>query len=154
MRGRSEAFCISKRTDVLQRCSFRRNSWKQSSGQCQWYPWYFVFSTRISRSTHQTRPSAWAKKGIVGRGFLLDFRNWRLCNNIAYEPFKTGSISLSQLKAVAKSQGTEIKFGDILLLRTGYIAAFNKLSKDQAEAYPSVVPPNLSGVEQSEEVLE
>lgn len=84
----------------------------------------------------------------------MDFHKWRLGNNIAYEPFKTGSISLSQLKAVAESQGTEIKFGDILLLRTGYIAAFNKISKDQAEAYASVVPPTLSGVEQSEEVLE
>ena len=84
----------------------------------------------------------------------MDFHSWRLCNNIAYEPFKTGSISPSQLKAVAESQGTEIKFGDILLLRTGYIAAFNEMSKDQAEAYASVVPPTLSGVEQSEEMLE
>ena len=77
----------------------------------------------------------------------MDFHNWRLCNNIAYEPFKTGSVSLSQLKAVAESQGTEIKFGDILLLRSGYIAAFNKIPKDQAEAYASVMPPALSGME-------
>ncbi|KAM0797231.1 hypothetical protein BDR22DRAFT_882285 [Usnea florida] len=82
---------------------------------------------------------AWSKKGIVGRGVLLDFHNWRLCNNIAYEPFKTRLTSLSQLKA---------------LLRTGYIAALNKMSKDQAEAYASVVSPTLSGVEQSEEMLE
>ena len=116
--------------------------------------WYFVFSTGFSRSTHLIRPSAWAKKGIVGRDVLLDFHNWRLCNNMAYEPSKTGSISLSQLKAVSESQGTEIKFGDILLLRTGYIAAFNKISKDEAKSYASVVPPTLSGVEQSGEVLE
>jgi hypothetical protein len=36
-----------------------------------------------------------------------------------YEPFKTGSIKLKDLKAVAESQGTEIKFGDILIIRSG-----------------------------------
>ena len=77
-----------------------------------------------------------------------------MVNNVAYDPFKTGSITLDQLKAVARAQGTEIKFGDILIIRSGYINAFNKLSKDEAEAYASVVPPTLSGVEQSDAVLE
>ena len=99
-------------------------------------------------------PVAWAKRGIVGRGVLLDFHSWRLRNNIDYEPFSTGSITVGQLQAVAEAQGTDIKFGDILIVRSGYINAYNKLSKDEMEAYASVVPPNLSGVEQSEEVLE
>ncbi len=97
---------------------------------------------------------AWAEQGIVGRGVLLDFHSWRLANNLAYEPFKTGSITLEQLKAVANAQGTEIRFGDVLMVRSGYIAAFNELSKEQAEAYAAVVPPTLSGVEQSEGVLQ
>ena len=84
----------------------------------------------------------------------MDFHTWRLENNIPYNPFKTGSITLDQLKAVAKAQGTEIEFGDILIVRSGYIDAFNRLSKASAEAYASVVPPALSGVEQSEAVLE
>ena len=84
----------------------------------------------------------------------MDFHKWRLANNIGYEPFKTGSISLNQLKAVVKAQGLELKFGDILLLRTGYTAAFNRISEEQVQIYASVVPPALSGVEQSEDVLE
>lgn len=84
----------------------------------------------------------------------MDFHKWRVANNVGYEPFKTGSISLNQLKAVVKAQGVELKFGDILLLRTGYTAAFNRISEEQAEIYASVVPPALSGVEQSEDVLE
>lgn len=108
----------------------------------------------LVRSSHLIRHSVWAQKGIVGRGVLLDFHNWRLANNITYEPFKTGSITLDQLKQVAKAQGTDIRFGDILLVRSGYIAAFNKISKEQAESYASVVPPTISGVEQSEGVLE
>ena len=90
----------------------------------------------------------------MGRGVLLDFHSWRLANNIDYDPFKTGSITLDQLKAVAEEQGTQIKFGDILIIRSGYINAFNGLSRDTAEAYASVVPPTLSGVQQSEGMLE
>ena len=90
----------------------------------------------------------------MGRGVLLDFHSWRLANNIHYNPFKTGSITLEQLKAVAEEQGTQIKFGDILIIRSGYVNAFNRLSRDTAEAYASAVPPALSGVEQSEAMLE
>ena len=55
----------------------------------------------------------------MGRGILLDFHRWRLAQGMEYEPFKTGSIKLKDLEAVAESQGTEIKFGDILIIRSG-----------------------------------
>ncbi|MCJ1254541.1 hypothetical protein MMC24_002356 [Lignoscripta atroalba] len=97
---------------------------------------------------------AWAEKGIVGRGILLDYHTWRLKQDIPYHPFKTGSIPLEHLKATAHAQGTEVKFGDILIIRSGYIATFNELSKNETEAHAKVVPPLLSGVEQSEEILE
>jgi hypothetical protein len=64
---------------------------------------------------------AWEEKGIVGRGILLDFDRWRRANNVEYRPLvgNGDAITLDHLKAVAKSQGTEIKFGDILIIRTG-----------------------------------
>lgn len=55
----------------------------------------------------------------MGRGILLDFHAWRTANNIPYEPFKTGAIPLKYLKATAEAQGLEIKFGDILIIRSG-----------------------------------
>ncbi len=62
-----------------------------------------------------------AEHGIVGRGILLDFHSWRLAQDppILYDAFKPGSIPLKYLKAVAESQGTGIKFGDILIIRSG-----------------------------------
>lgn len=62
-----------------------------------------------------------AEQGIVGRGVLLDFHSWRLAQDVAipYDPFKAGSIPLKYLKATAEAQGTEIKFGDILIVRSG-----------------------------------
>ncbi|KAK2810438.1 hypothetical protein FQN50_002927 [Emmonsiellopsis sp. PD_5] len=121
---------------------------------------------------------AWAEKGIVGRGVLLDFHKWRLANNIPAEIFKTTTIPLRYLKAVAEAQGTEIKFGDILIVRVGefrrlnekknnrnmyeyaksgilgYITAFNQLSTDEIAALSKQTPPELIGVERSEEMLE
>ena len=62
---------------------------------------------------------AWQERGIVGRGVLLDFQSWRLANNIPYDPFSTGSIKLDELKMVLATQGTDLQFGDILLIRSG-----------------------------------
>jgi hypothetical protein len=89
----------------------------------------------------------------VGRGVLLDYHSWRVANNVPYEPFKTGSIPLDHLKAVLESQGTELKFGDILIIRSGYMAAYNAMSYDELKELAKVIPPTLSGVEQSEEIL-
>ena len=58
-------------------------------------------------------------RGIVGRGILLDYHTWRQENNIPHEAFKTWSIKLDHLKQVAEAQGTEIKYGDILIIRSG-----------------------------------
>jgi hypothetical protein len=69
---------------------------------------------------------AMAEQGIVGRGVLLDFHEWRMKQDppIPYDPFKTGSIPLKYLKATAEAQGTEIKFGDILIIRSGELPPF------------------------------
>ncbi|KAF2203401.1 hypothetical protein GQ43DRAFT_454467 [Delitschia confertaspora ATCC 74209] len=97
---------------------------------------------------------AWSEKGIVGRGVLVDYHAWRTANNIPYSPFETDSIPLSHLKATLASQGTELKFGDILIIRSGYMAAYNTLFNDQLSALAAVNPPHFGGVEQSEEMLE
>lgn len=39
-------------------------------------------------------------------------------------------------------------------MRTGYLDGYNRLPQDEIEQFATVVPPHLSGVEQSEEVLE
>lgn len=98
---------------------------------------------------------AMAEHGIVGRGILLDFHSWRLAQNPppAYDPFQQGSIPLKDLKAVAESQGTEIRFGDILIVRTGFTVAQNSKTEDELSAIKDLKPPPLSGVEQSEEML-
>ncbi|KAI5360978.1 putative kynurenine formamidase/cyclase, kynurenine formamidase superfamily [Septoria linicola] len=104
--------------------------------------------------TNKNGIGAWAEQGIVGRGVLLDYHEWRLKNGIEHNAFETGSIPAVTLKQVAKDQGTEIKFGDILILRTGYLVAYNKMSKDEIEVMRGKQPLTFTGVEQSEEMME
>lgn len=69
------------------------------------------------------RETAWAEKGIVGRGVLVDYHSWRLRQGEAcyeaFDAFTTTPIPLSDLKACLAEQGTSVKFGDILLVRSG-----------------------------------
>ncbi|KAK8235818.1 hypothetical protein IWZ00DRAFT_508063 [Phyllosticta capitalensis] len=97
---------------------------------------------------------AWSEKGIVGRGVLLDYHSWRIKKGLPFDAFQSASIPLSQLKEIAKEQGVEIKFGDILLLRVGWIDAYNSKSKSEKMVLTKASPPSFPGVEQSEEMLE
>ncbi|KAF1987337.1 hypothetical protein K402DRAFT_376071 [Aulographum hederae CBS 113979] len=97
---------------------------------------------------------AWSEKGIVGRGVLLDFHGWREAKGLPYDAFESGSISLEQLKEVAKSQDVELRFGDILIIRSGYMVAYGKLPREEIKSLMAVQPHHFSGVEQSEKMLE
>lgn len=98
---------------------------------------------------------AWSEKGIVGRGVLIDYHTWRVKNNIApeYDAFRAGTIPLKHLKEVLKDQGTELKFGDILIIRSGYMDAYNKKERSEIAELVKTTPPSFTGVEQSEEML-
>ncbi|KAF2398523.1 hypothetical protein EJ06DRAFT_544181 [Trichodelitschia bisporula] len=96
---------------------------------------------------------AWADKGIVGRGILVDYHAWRTAQNIPYDPFRTGSIPLSHLQATLKAQGTEVRFGDILLIRSGFMHSYAQKTVHELRSLAAAQPPSFSGVEQSEEVL-
>ena len=96
---------------------------------------------------------AWSEHGIVGRGVLVDYHAWRESEGIPYDAFRTGSIPLTHLKAALGAQGTEIKFGDILIIRSGYMDAFYKMSRGYLATLAKQVPPAFAGVEQSEEML-
>ncbi|TIC99922.1 hypothetical protein CH35J_006006 [Colletotrichum higginsianum] len=111
-------------------------------------------STRAS-STMTSRPSTrtWQKHGIIGRGILVDYHTWRLERQIPYDPFARDSIPVSDLKACLEAQGTEVKFGDILLTRTGFMTAHAGKSADDLETYRAAMPQTSGGVAQSEKTL-
>ncbi|MBI2801817.1 MAG: cyclase family protein [Gammaproteobacteria bacterium] len=79
-----------------------------------------------------------AERGVVGRGILLDIARWR--KKAVLEPGET--FTHEDLKACAAAQGTEIKPRDILVVRTGWIAKYYKVS--HAEFYENFIEPGLT----------
>jgi hypothetical protein len=113
-----------------------------------------IHGTNGVSKTNANGIGAWAEQGIVGRGILLDYHAWRLKNGREHNAFETGSISTDTLRQVAKDQGTEIKFGDILIVRSGYLDAYRKLSREQIETQRAKQPLTFTGVEQSDDMME
>lgn len=97
-----------------------------------------------------------AEKGIVGRGILLDYHGWWQRNSSSELPidgFKTHHIRLEDLLATAKEQGTEIHFGDILLILSGYMVSLVTKSASEVVAQHTIELPTFIGMEQSKEAL-
>lgn len=96
----------------------------------------------------------WAEAGgVVGRGILLDYRAWAETQGIASDPFSTSTIPLSELLAVANQQKIAFQPGDILLVRTGYMKAYEALSAAERKELATLVTPPSIGLEPSEEIL-
>src|SRR5258708_4622170 len=77
-----------------------------------------------------------------------------MSQGISHDVFETGSIPLADLKPALKLQGTEVKFGDILIIRSGYLHSYNSKSKEELTQLSKRIPPGLLGVEQSQEMLQ
>jgi hypothetical protein len=75
--------------------------------------------SEIHRDPHRNGIGAWSEQGIVGRGILLDYESWRKEQGFEHDAFAPGSIPLEHLKAVAEWEGVEIRFGDVLIVRSG-----------------------------------
>lgn len=69
-----------------------------------------------------------ASHPIVTRGVLLDWYSYALDKNLLHSPFTNQNIPLYQLLEVAQEQKVRFRRGDILLIRTGWTAAYNKLT--------------------------
>ncbi|KAL2204654.1 putative cyclase [Sarocladium strictum] len=94
----------------------------------------------------------WTKKGLVGRGVLLDYASYAAKNNIQISHFSPHPITLSDILAIAQDQNVKFQIGDILLLRTGYAAAYKTL--DEAKRVEVAGVKEWCGLAQSRETTE
>jgi hypothetical protein len=93
------------------------------------------------------------KGGITGRGVLLDWYSWAQRNNIARSPFETGAVELSHLKAIVAENGITFRPADILFIRVGFTAEYDKLSVEQQRNFPERKPGGLLGLEANRDSL-
>lgn len=111
----------------------------------------------------------YAEKGIVGRGILIDFARWRdqqlssSSSNLpaseleelkSFKSFHPNPIRHKWLLSILQSQNTTPHYGDILIIRTGFLRSYAALSKQEIAALASQNPVPACGVEQCKDTLE
>jgi hypothetical protein len=91
--------------------------------------------------------------GVVGRGVLLDYVAYAERHGIQSDPMSRHPISLADLKAMVAEAKVELRPGDILITRTGWIKWYEEHSPEEREA--KILKGNAwIGVEGCEETLE
>jgi hypothetical protein len=73
----------------------------------------------------------WARRGIAGRGVLLDVPRALTGTSTSIDPLDYYPITASIIERVADEQGVELRRGDILLVRTGWLGAFTALPEPE-----------------------
>ncbi|GAM89105.1 hypothetical protein ANO11243_071400 [Dothideomycetidae sp. 11243] len=104
----------------------------------------------------------WHKAGgIVGRGFLIDYRAWALETGRDYDPTRSAAIRFDDLMACldwqmensVDAESLHPRKGDILFIRVGYTEGYLKLSPENEQDIQSILPPATCGVHQDVRML-
>jgi kynurenine formamidase len=69
----------------------------------------------------------WVRHGFVGRGVLLDVADRLERDEPSYDPLAKRSVSAQMLDEIARDQGVEIGEREILCVRLGWTAAYERL---------------------------
>jgi|SRR5215469_2095079 len=92
-----------------------------------------------------------ARKVVAGRGVLLDLGRYYHRRNIAFDYSKGSVAPLVDLKATLAEQRVELKTGDILLIRLGWLKYYLSLDPESRRGYG--VKARLPGIETSIDVV-
>ncbi|WP_417515497.1 cyclase family protein [Minwuia sp.] len=92
----------------------------------------------------------WVEHGMTGCGVLLDVAGYMAHGNRDYDPLSPHPVSADDLRATAGHQGTEIRTGDMLCIRFGWVEAYRALTAGGRAAYAADV--RHAGLDGSEEM--
>jgi len=114
----------------------------------------------------------WAEHGIAGRGVLLDYRGYAHKKGIQYDPYDYYPISFEELWHCGKDQGIDIrpaaqggdiKIGDILFVRSGWVEQYHLKPTEERRALalrvhdrdnPQASGQRYVGISQEQRVLD
>ena len=92
----------------------------------------------------------YAEHGIVGRGVLLDVVAHRQREGRDYDPLVGETIHADELRAIVAAQQVELRVGDILCIRTGWIEAHRAADPETRAQLAKTI--RVSGLAGSEDV--
>jgi kynurenine formamidase len=93
----------------------------------------------------------WADK-FVGRGTLIDAFGFRKKQHLEVNPLSKDVYTLKELQGALQAQGTTLKPGSILLVRTGWMESYESLSADEKRAFAPMDKLSAMGIEASREM--
>jgi kynurenine formamidase len=79
---------------------------------------------------HRNTIEHWARRGIVGRGVLLDVRGALSEAGRAYDPGSSYAISVDDLELARARAGVTFQPGDVILLYTGFLDWYQQQPDD------------------------
>jgi len=101
--------------------------------------WYGGWRGQPSADLEPLGIHHWAERGIVGRGVLADlasfFADGAGARPGGYDPFTRVAIGPDDLAAALRAQGTELRPGDILCVRTGWTDRYLALDPASRPAF-------------------
>lgn len=71
---------------------------------------------------HRNTIDHWARRGIAGRGVLLDLEPLLRAELADYDPGSAVAVSVDQLERCRRAAGVDYEPGDVLLLHTGFLS--------------------------------
>jgi hypothetical protein len=83
----------------------------------------------------------WARRGIAGRGVLVDVARWRESEGRPLVPNTSDPIEADDITSTLAAQGTTVEEGDVLLVRTGWIEWYRTQSADERTAFNAAGHP-------------
>ncbi len=86
----------------------------------------------------------WAERGIVGRGLLLDVAGWASANGEPFDALTPRKITSDDLRSTMTAQGVEVRPGDILCIRTGWVRDYLALDAERRREYAD--SPTFAGL--------
>jgi kynurenine formamidase len=79
----------------------------------------------------------WARRGIAGRAVLADVARWRESVGRPIDAESSDSIEPEDVMATLEAEQVTVEAGDVLLLRTGWLAWYRTLGHDGRAALAS-----------------
>ncbi|HLK46858.1 MAG TPA: cyclase family protein [Bryobacteraceae bacterium] len=93
----------------------------------------------------------WADR-FVGRGVLIDAYGFRKAQGRAVRPLEKDVYTLDELKAALQAQGTSLKPGSVLLVRTGWMEAYERCTAEEKKEMAPFEKIQATGIEATREI--
>lgn len=94
--------------------------------------------------------SDWAERGIVTRGVLVDIPAERKAAGAEWDPTRRSVVTTQMIESALAAAKVQLRQGDVLLIRTGWLAAYRELTEDQRAQLPKLGSLASAGLDPSE----